>query len=100
MEFDIVVKNKVKLEFDEFYTAENLSKAKSKAARNADNKHTVIYIREATAKGELLSTRIGGQWNDEAQSITCPKCDRKSYSQGDIDNKFCIVCGYHRDLKK
>lgn len=64
MEFDIVVKNKVKLEFDEFYTAENLSKAKAKAARNADNKHTIIYINEAKVNGELLSTRIGGVWND------------------------------------
>jgi len=64
MEFDIVVKNKVKLEFDEFYEAENLSKAKAKAARNADNKHTIIYIRETAVEGKLLSTRIGGVWSD------------------------------------
>lgn len=35
---------------------------------------------------------------NEAPSITCPYCNRTSYSKGDIDNKFCIVCGYHRDL--
>lgn len=36
----------------------------------------------------------------EAPSITCPKCKRTSYSQGDIDHKFCIgeECGFHSDL--
>lgn len=31
-------------------------------------------------------------------SITCPRCGRVSYSQGDIDNKFCVVCGFHDDF--
>ncbi|MET2951711.1 hypothetical protein ABXV18_26895 [Vibrio owensii] len=31
-------------------------------------------------------------------SITCPLCKRESFSQKDIDQKFCGVCGYHSDL--
>jgi len=32
--------------------------------------------------------------------ITCPCCHKKSYSQGDIENKFCRDCGFHDDLPK
>jgi len=45
-------------------------------------------------------TRIGNDCEKKAPSITCPKCERTSYSQGDIQHKFCIVCGYHSDLVK
>lgn len=31
-------------------------------------------------------------------SITCPKCCIASYCKGDIDNLFCIKCGFHRDI--
>ena len=32
--------------------------------------------------------------------ITCPKCDRSSFSTGDIQNVFCTDCGYHADILK
>ena len=37
----------------------------------------------------------------DAPSITCPKCKRTSYSQGDIDHKFCVGdgCGFHADFR-
>lgn len=32
-------------------------------------------------------------------SIKCPKCHKESWSQGDIDNKYCGNCNaYHEDL--
>jgi hypothetical protein len=30
--------------------------------------------------------------------ITCPKCDRSSFSTDDIKHVFCIACGYHSDI--
>jgi len=30
--------------------------------------------------------------------IICPKCDRKSFDEGDIKWKFCSTCGYHDTL--
>ncbi len=34
----------------------------------------------------------------EPESITCPECKRVSYHKADIKNKFCIKCGWHKDL--
>lgn len=28
-------------------------------------------------------------------SITCPKCHRSSFNEGDISSKYCGGCGYH-----
>lgn len=30
--------------------------------------------------------------------ITCPSCDKTSFSAGDIDNKYCKYCGYHSEI--
>lgn len=32
--------------------------------------------------------------------ITCPQCEKTSYSKGDIENKYCGKCRkYHRNMK-
>lgn len=28
-------------------------------------------------------------------SITCPKCEKRSFNKNDIDSKYCGACGYH-----
>lgn len=30
--------------------------------------------------------------------ITCPSCDKTSFSEGDIDNEYCKYCGYHSEI--
>ena len=30
--------------------------------------------------------------------IKCLRCNRESYNQNDIDNRFCPKCGFHDDL--
>lgn len=32
--------------------------------------------------------------------IVCPKCERKSFNEGDIKWKFCASCGYHDGLDR
>lgn len=31
-------------------------------------------------------------------SIVCPACGRRSYNPGDIEHRYCAVCGWHADL--
>src|SRR4051812_48089924 len=31
-------------------------------------------------------------------STTCPRCFRTSYNWGDIEHRFCSMCGYYDDL--
>ena len=39
---------------------------------------------------------IMAKQQNDAPSITCPKCEKTSYSKGDIDNKYCGNCNeYH-----
>jgi hypothetical protein len=51
---------------------------------------------------DILESMAAQMRNDirdlEAPHIICPKCKKASYSAGDIDNKFCIDCGFHSEL--
>lgn len=35
--------------------------------------------------------------DNEAPNITCPHCKQVSYNLGDIENKYCGLCGYHTE---
>ena len=38
----------------------------------------------------------------EYESITCRRCKKTSYSQGDISHLFCVSegCGWHQDMAR
>ncbi len=47
----------------------------------------------------MTDYRLNKDENDKVISITCTTCEMTSYSQGDIDHKYCGKCHkYHLDI--
>lgn len=56
------------------------------------------YVREIEELRGYLDNEIVFPQTSIAPHIICPSCNKISYSQGDIDHEFCVVCGFHKDL--
>jgi hypothetical protein len=41
-----------------------------------------------------------GDAKDPRKSIQCLVCGGRSWSQGDVENLFCIRCGFYRDIER
>lgn len=59
-----------------------------------DGAHTA-QITTCEGCQELRAILPDRHWVTAPKSIICPKCERETFNKTDVEEKFCVVCGYH-----